>query len=206
VKSKIKPTKIAGVLLAAGGSSRLGFPKQLIQFQGTALIRHIISVIHEGGITDLFVVLGAYFDQIEEEVKGCAHIIHNPNWEAGLSTSIKCAIEVINDNYDAAIIFIVDQPFLDAQLIRRLLAVVNITEADIIATRAAGQLTPPVLYRRAIFSELMSLKGNSGGKVIVQKGQTTWIDWPDREFLFDIDTLEDIKLVNRFSGQVPSRH
>lgn len=193
--------KIAGVLLAAGGSSRLGYPKQLISFEEKPLIRHMISVIKKGGIESLFVVVGSHSEEIIATIIEDVQIIHNPNWEKGLSTSIQSALAVIEKEYDAAMMFIIDQPYIDPALISKMLATMKISRAKIIAARAAGQQTHPVVYRREIYPALLSLKGDKGGKEIIRKNWVTWVDWPDPAILQDIDTPEDAESINHHQGQ-----
>ena len=95
VKSNQKIEKIAGVLLAAGGSSRLGYPKQLIPYKGKPLIKYMISVIKDSGIDELYVVVGSRSKEVLAAVNKGTGIIHNPDWEAGLSTSIQYAMEAV---------------------------------------------------------------------------------------------------------------
>jgi molybdenum cofactor cytidylyltransferase len=199
--------KTAGVLLAAGGSNRLGYPKQLISFQGIPLISHMISVIKKGGIDDLFVVVGSHSEAIISCIKENVQIIHNPNWEEGLSASIRSALAVIEKEYDAAMVFIIDQPYLHPALIIKMLATVKMSQTKIIAARAAGQQTHPVVYRRDIYPDLLSLKGDRGGKEIIRKNRISWVDWPDPAILQDIDTPADAESINhQHQYQNPNPH
>jgi molybdenum cofactor cytidylyltransferase len=199
--------KTAGVLLAAGGSNRLGYPKQLISFQGIPLISHMISVIKKGGIDDLFVVVGSHSEAIISCIKENVQIIHNPNWEEGLSASIRSALAVIEREYDAAMVFIIDQPYLHPALIIKMLATVKMSQTKIIAARASGQQTHPVVYRRDIYPDLLSLKGDRGGKEIIRKNRISWVDWPDPAILQDIDTPADAELINhQHQYQNPNPH
>jgi molybdenum cofactor cytidylyltransferase len=198
VKFNSAPNKTAGVLLAAGGSKRLGHPKQLIQFRGQTLIHHMISVIKSGGIVNLFVVAGAFRNEVIAAVKDLkVHWIINTEWERGLSTSIQAAIKHIQYDYDAAIFFVVDQPFLEPGLVMQVLAAVE-TEvyAKIIATRVESQQTHPVAYRKSVYKNLLALKGDSGGRDFLRGQAVHWIDWPNKILLQDVDTQNDFQSLN----------
>lgn len=205
MKSNRQNEKTAGVLLAAGGSTRLGYPKQLISFQGVPLISHMISVIKKGGIDKLFVVVGSHSEEIIGAINDDVRIINNSNWEAGMSTSIQSALAVIEKEYDAAMIFIIDQPYLNPALILKILATMKISRAKIIAARTTGQQTHPVVYRREIYPDLLSLEGDRGGKEIIRKNWVAWVDWPDPAILQDIDTPEDAESFNHHQCQIPNQ-
>jgi len=196
VKFKQKKEKIAGVLLAAGGSSRLGYPKQLITFRDKPLISHMISVIMNGGINELYVVVGSRKEEIISAIEdNDVHIAHNSNWEAGLSTSIHRALMIVEKEYDTVMMFVIDQPYLHPTLINKILGVMRLSRLKIIAARSCGQQIHPVVYRREIYPELLKLKGDRGAKEIIQKHRVTWVDWPDPAILQDIDTPEDAESI-----------
>ncbi len=207
MKSNLQDPKIAGLLLAAGGSKRLGYPKQLMMINGKPLISHMVSVIKKGGIADLYVVVGAFSDAIIKVIENPSiAIVHNPDWRNGISTSIKCGIKFIEKDYDVLIVFVIDQPFLDAELIKRIVETVKISNAEVIAAKTAGQQTHPVAYRKSVFKELLLLEGDKGGKEIIQKKRVVWVEWPAKELLLDIDTLDDVNLINRHLSQDQNSH
>ena len=160
-------SRVTAILLAAGGSSRLGQPKQLILFKNELLINYIIDQIERGGISDIRIILGNRFSEIKENIKEKRfEIIQNPNWEEGISSSIKCGLGNLKPDTEAVIIFIIDQPFLKPDLISEILQKFNTSKANIIAACVSGQIVHPVLYRKEMFAKLLELKGDVGGKAI----------------------------------------
>jgi molybdenum cofactor cytidylyltransferase len=90
--------RIGAVILAAGGSSRLGRPKQLIQFRGKSLVRHIVDVAKEAGCAQRVVVLGSERERVEAELKETGvTILENKNWECGMGTSIRAGVKYLID-------------------------------------------------------------------------------------------------------------
>ncbi|NJN45038.1 MAG: putative selenium-dependent hydroxylase accessory protein YqeC, partial [Anaerolineae bacterium] len=87
--------RIAGVVLAAGGSKRLGQPKQLLNWHGKPFVKHVTDMALEAGLSPVFVVTGAFKDEVGEAVDGEGVLAHNPQWEEGQSTSVQRGLEEI---------------------------------------------------------------------------------------------------------------
>lgn len=190
--------QIAGIVLAGGSSNRFGTPKQMVNWHGKFLINHIIDIILGGGIDNLHVVLGFHHIEIREVIKNKKiKIINNIQWESGMSSSIKAGIEALDKNTLGAFLFLVDQPFLHEDLIRRMIYAFENEDADIIAPRVNGQQCNPVLFRSKLFGDLLSIQGDRGGKMLFNKNSTHWIDWDDERLLLDIDTIEDYLLAEK---------
>lgn len=186
--------KISALLLAAGGSSRLGQPKQLVFFKNQLLINYIIDRISRGGLFDIRIVLGSHFAEIKEHITDKKlQIIQNLDWREGISSSIKCGLRSLNQETEAVIIFTVDQPFLKPELISEIIQKFHVSKANIIAACVSGQIVHPVLYRKEVFSKLMELKGDIGGKAIFASEFVETIDWEDEKLLLDIDSFDDLK-------------
>lgn len=186
--------QITAILLAAGGSKRLGQPKQLIPYKNELLINYIIDQIRLGGITDIRIVLGSHFSEIKEHIKDKrVEVVHNPSWEKGISSSIKCGLNNLKPGTEAVVFFIVDQPFLKPKLIARILKKFSTSEANIIAACVSGQIVHPVLYRKEVFAKLLELKGDIGGKAIFGNEFVETIKWEDEKLLLDIDSSWDLK-------------
>jgi len=185
------------VILAAGSSSRLGQPKQLVLFKNEFLINYIIDQIGRGGISDIRIVLGSHFSEIKEHIKNKKlEIIQNPDWKEGISSSIKYGLSNLRTGTEAVLIFIVDQPFLNPKLIVKIMDKFGISKANIIAACVSGQIVHPVLYRKDVFAKLMELKGDIGGKAIFGKETVETINWEDERLLLDIDSISDLEKIN----------
>ena len=193
--------KIDGILLAGGSSNRLGKPKQLIIWHGKFLINHMIDTIHNGGVDNLHVVLGYCFDDIRQIIQDkTINIINNVNWKSGMSSSINAGITSLEKDVMGVFIFVVDQPFLNEVLIRKMVAIFKVGEAEIVAPRVNFRQCNPVLFHKKAFKDLLLIHGDKGGKMLLSKRCTHWVDWDDERLLLDIDTTQDYLFAVRNSG------
>ena len=192
---------VTGIVLAAGGSQRMGKPKQLLAWKGTSLIRHTVSTVINSGLDQVIVVIGASEDRIRDELNDLPiEIISNPEWEAGQSTSVQAAISAISPNSGSAIFFLVDQPYLSQSIIHSMVERHAESLAPIIAPIIAGQRGNPVLFDRITFQDFHSLQGDVGGRKLFSRYQVSWIEWFDEALLLDIDTDEDYQRLLFDSG------
>lgn len=186
------------LILAAGSSSRLGQPKQLVEFQGETLIRRItrtaLSICN-----DVLVVLGANAELIEQDLHPFSeqiNTIFNPNWQEGMGTSIKIGTEKLAPNTDAIIILLCDQPYVNSEKLQKMLQIFANFHQPIIACEYKNQLGVPMLFDKTIFPELLNLQGDKGARAFLHKytGRIGIVDF--QEGSFDIDTLEDLNKLN----------
>ncbi len=196
--SSKKDAKIAGLIMAAGGSSRLDSPKQLLNWGSGSLINHTIDVVQTAGIDPVYVILGSRFEQISKEIHAGSHpaeihILFNPRWQEGMSTSIKCGINALGEDIEGTFIFLSDQPFISPDLIREIYTIFMAAGAEIVAPRVNGQQCNPVLFRRSFFPQLMTVSGDRGAKKMIAGADVTWLDWPDERLLLDIDSEADYR-------------
>ena len=152
---------VGAVILAAGGSSRLGRPKQLLQFRGKTLVRRIVDAALEGGCSPIVVVVGSDKVKIARELEQTnAVIVENVNWNSGMGTSIRCAVQHLIDtapNVEAIALLVCDQPFVDSHTIEQLVALREKTKKAIVASSYAGTLGVPALFHRSCADELLHL-------------------------------------------------
>lgn len=184
--------KVAGIVLAAGGSRRLGEPKQLLDWHGEPFVRHVAKQGLAAGLSPVIVVTGAY----EKEIKAVmgklpAKIVHNPDWESGQSTSVKTGLHYVPRSAGAAIFLLVDQPQVSTQLVRKLVDTHARSHAPIVAPQIAGQRGNPILFDRVTFSDFEALIGDKGGRQIISKHKPTWVPWHDEGMIIDVDTMDD---------------
>ena len=192
--SSKKDAKIAGLIMAAGGSSRLDSPKQLLKWGDSYLINHCIDVVTQARIHPITVVLGSRAEEISAilPLSGVGILI-NPRWQEGISTSIKCGLNTLPIDVDGAFIFLSDQPFITAELIQAIISKFNESDGEIVAPRVNGQQCNPVLFRSSFFPQLMTISGDRGAKKLIAGRSVTWLDWPDEKLLLDIDSAEDYR-------------
>ncbi|VEP18299.1 conserved hypothetical protein [Hyella patelloides LEGE 07179] len=194
-KNKEKKTPVAAIILAAGASRRMGQPKQLLLYQGQTLLGYITKCATASSCSPVIVILGANANKIEPEIAQLPiKIVKNPQWNEGISSSIRCGIAYIKKqflNIDGVVFLTCDQPFISAEIIDRLIDVYHSNNKLIIASQYEKTKGIPALFPRRFFSELIELKGDRGAKKIINKYPklVDKIDFPQGEI--DLDTFEN---------------
>lgn len=192
---------VAGVLLAAGDSKRLGRPKQLLDWKGKPFIRQAAETALAAGLDPLVVVTGANADLSEAALSGLpVHIVHNSDWQLGQSSSVKTGLAALPARVGAAVFLVVDQPQLPVALIEALRAEHAGNLAPIVAPMVDGQRSNPVLFDRSTFADFAALQGDVGGRAIFSKHAVTWVPWLDASLAIDVDTPEDYNRLLRQAG------
>lgn len=183
------------IILAAGASSRLGEPKQKVLFKGKTLLQRTVDTALHSACRPVIIVLGAYSDEIQAEIKSEDVIIyHNPQWEEGMASSIRLGIEVLKktaSEVSDVIIMVCDQPFADTYLLNLMINKKAITGKEIVACSYKNTLGVPVLFDKKFFPELLSLEGEEGAKKLILKHKECVADIPFPPGSFDIDTMDD---------------
>jgi molybdenum cofactor cytidylyltransferase len=184
--------RVGGVVLAAGGSSRLGRVKQLVRWQGRPLVWHAVQAAMQGGCDRVCVVLGANGQAIKESLVGEAvRFVQNPEWESGLSSSIRVGLAELAAEVEAILFLLADMPLVGAPLVGALIEAHATSLAPIVATRVDAQLVNPALFDRATFDALSGLQGDAGGRQLFGRFACRAVEG-DAEVLFDVDTPEDL--------------
>lgn len=192
--------KLSILILAAGNSSRLGSPKQLIEFEGQTLIERITETalsISE----DVLIVLGGNSELILPKLvrfEDTISIVFNPDWVEGMGTSIRIGVEKLAENSDLIIILLSDQPFISKVLLQNMLQTYAKTQNPIVSCTYSNTLGVPILFDKSVFSELLKLNGDKGAKSFLHlyKNRISIIDFT--EGIVDIDTLEDVEDLKRY--------
>jgi molybdenum cofactor cytidylyltransferase len=183
---------IAGVILAAGSSTRFGKPKSLLDWFGQSLIRKIAKTALEAGLSPVQIVIGAVKEPLIEEVTDLpVNLLINKDWEMGMSSGVRLGVCSLSDIVSAAIFMLVDQPQISSDLLLAIKNKYQSTHAKIIAPQVHGKRANPVLFDRSLFGELQELQGDTGGRSIMNKYEVTWLLWDDESILEDIDTQDD---------------
>ena len=194
--------RVAAVVLAAGGSTRFGEPKQLAAFQGEIFVRHIVAASVEAGCAPVVVVVGEHAAQITLELTGlAASIVMHPQWSIGLGSSIGVGVQYVIDSgaeIDAAILLACDQPFVNAATLRQLIQSRLTSGKPIVASAYAATLGIPALFDRSCFPDLLQLKGDSGAKGIIFSRQHDVAPFNFPAGAIDINTPADYQ---RFLSQ-----
>lgn len=187
-------TSVGGIILAAGESKRFGEPKHLLDWKGKPIIQHIIEAALESDLSSISVVTGKYHKATIETLPELPiNFIHNKNWHLGQSSSVKIGLENLDPNISGVVFFLADQPLIRSDLINTILDAYASTLNPIIVPYVKGERGNPVLFDKALFSELKDIKGDKGGRSLFVKYPIEKVEWDDRSPLVDIDSPEDYK-------------
>lgn len=193
--------KIAVIIIAAGASSRLGRPKQLLHYANKPMLQHLLQVSSDSVAAKVIVVLGANAEKITSEVAfGEAQVVVNEGWQEGMASSIRTGIKVlveIEPLIAGAIIMLCDQPYITSTLLDCLITTYLNTDKPIVASEYNSVLGSPAFFQRSIFPELLQLKGDAGAKVIIQQHSKEVEAVAFSKGDIDIDTPADYEQVSK---------
>jgi Uncharacterized MobA-related protein len=191
--------RVGAVILAAGGSTRMGYPKQLIEHQGEALVRRAAATALAAGAQPVVVIVGASSEEVEDELTGLAGVrtLYNERWETGLASSLSAGLGALNADrsIDGALVMVVDQPLVDADALRKLMSAFD-DRHRIVASAYDEIVGVPVVVGSEHFHALMTLNGDEGaGRWLrARLADVTQIDVASASV--DIDTPEDAERLN----------
>jgi molybdenum cofactor cytidylyltransferase len=189
--------KIGAVILAAGGSSRFGQPKQLISFRGKSLLRRVIDTAHEARCSPIVVVIGSYGEKVARELQQTGVTsVENKQWQRGIGSSIRIGVQRLIDNVpgaEAIVLLVCDQPAVNARVVKRLITLHSTTKKKIIASSYADTLGVPALFSRPFFPDLLSLDDSAGAKSIILRNRGCVAQMPFPGGKIDIDGWNDYK-------------
>lgn len=193
-------SKIGIIILAAGDSSRLGRPKQLLPFGGKVFLAHIVDEALEATLEPVVVVTGAYATEIDESLKDRpVTIVYNPRWKEGMASGIVAGLTKLSSvqpDLRGLIIAVCDQPYLSAPLLRELAEQFTLSGKGLVACAYDGTLGTPVLFGSRYFGELSALSGAEGAKKLLKAHADDVTAIPFPKGSIDIDTEEDWKASN----------
>jgi molybdenum cofactor cytidylyltransferase len=188
------------IILAAGSSSRLGQPKQLVVYQGKTLIEHIVSnaLIVSPNVT---VVLGSHAKNIEwvlNQAQLFPKIVYNSDWKQGMGSSIKAGVSSLANKQAPIMILLSDQPAVQTNLLWQMIHLYQEKKPEIVACDYGGKLGVPMLFSPQVRHELLMLSGDQGARSFLQHYSDTTLTVPFALGVWDIDTPKDMaELVNK---------
>ena len=199
----IKDRRVAAVVLAAGSSSRLGRPKQLVPFRGELLVNRAVRLARDAGADPVFVVLGAHFDEVfarlDKEL-AAPRVLINRAWKQGLSTSIALGVAAAERaGADDLMLMTCDQPAITSMHLRNLIATSR--REHVVASTYAGRRGTPALFPEFAFHTLGELSGDEGARELLISDEVLTVTLPGGEF--DVDTptdLAELEAIDRRSG------
>lgn len=188
-----KPHRIAGILLAAGSSTRMGTNKLTLPFMGKPMVRHAADAALAAGLDPLIVVTGHEAAALRDALAGAAvQFVHNAHHPDGLSASLRAGLAAVPASCDGALILLGDMPAVTPQIIERVIAAFDpgAGRAICVATAADGRRGHPVLWGRQFFPAMDALSGDQGARALMT-AHSSWIaeiDAGSDAPLIDIDT------------------
>jgi molybdenum cofactor cytidylyltransferase len=186
--------RVAGVVLAAGGSTRMGTLKQLLEWEGKPMVRIAVEKAFKAGLDPVVVITGTSHQEVQQSIKDLeVQIVHNPDWEKGQSTSVKAGINSLPDSVGAVIFFLIDQPKIPISFIEALIETHARTLAPIVVPMVNHKRGNPVLFDKITFEDLSDIEGDVGGRQVFSHFHLTWIPWVDSSVFVDVDTMEEYK-------------
>jgi molybdenum cofactor cytidylyltransferase len=185
---------VAGILLAAGTSSRMGSNKLLFELEGESLLRRAARRALAGGLTPLLVVLGHQAERTERELYGLpCRVVVNPDYERGITSSLQSGVAALPAEVQAVVVMLADMPFVTPEMIAGLVARYRASTAPLVISDYEGVNAPPMLYDRALFGELLAMPEGSGcGRKVVKhhRAEAEVLAWPAAA-LADLDVPDD---------------
>ena len=185
---------IAAVVLAAGTSTRLGTPKQLLPYRGKPLIATVVQTTSSSRVDKTVVVLGHQAEEVREALKDFQiSFVYNPDYAKGQSTSLKVGLTALSNSVDAALFVLGDQPLLQPDTVNRIIKEYSLCGRGMVAPFYRGQRGNPVLFDRIFFPKIEALAGDTGARKIIEcyYQQLIKLAVDDIGIIFDIDTWED---------------
>ncbi|HVR08785.1 MAG TPA: nucleotidyltransferase family protein [Thermoanaerobaculia bacterium] len=184
---------VAGILLAAGTSSRMGCNKLLFELGGESVLRGAVRRAMAAGLSPLLVVLGHQAERTRQELDGLAcQVVINPEYDQGITSSLKAGVSALPPGVPAAMVLLADMPLVSVEMIAGLVARYRATRAPLVISDYAGVNAPPMLYDRRLFDELRAMTGGGCGRQVVKRHRTEaeMLSWPAAT-LADLDVPED---------------
>jgi molybdenum cofactor cytidylyltransferase len=189
--------RVKGIILAAGKSERFGYPKQLATVEGMPMLERVVEIALASPVESVVVVLGANAESIIPILEGKpVQVVVNREWPEGIASSVRAGLLSIGPETEAAIFFLADQPFVKPETVAAVIRSYYRTRKPIVAPAYKGIRGNPVLFDRSTFLELASLRGDKGGRSVIES-HPDWVqtvEVNDPGIRIDVDTPQDLSL------------
>ena len=195
---------IAGVVLAAGASTRFGGQKLLAPLDGTPVVRWSVQALLDAGLAEVVVVLGRDAAGVRAALAGLpARCLVNPAYAEGMSTSLRAGVGALGNVVRAAVLALGDQPRVGAAVVRALCEGYRASRQPLVVPSYAGARGNPVLVDRSLFGELLAVTGDEGARGVIARdpARVHRVEFPFAMPL-DVDTRADLERLRRESGGV----
>ena len=188
---------VAGVVLAAGSSTRMGRNKLFFDLGGETLLRRVVRRAIDAGLDPVIVVVGHEAERARAELAElpCTPV-DNPDHALGINRSLRTGISHVPETARAAVVMLADMPFVTSRMVAGLVARYRDSTAPLVISAYGDVNAPPMLYDRALFPELRQMQGEGCGRQVVRRhrDEAVALSWPEAA-LQDIDVPEDYERI-----------
>lgn len=202
-----RPAAIRGIVLAAGMSRRLGRSKQLLEVGGKPLVRHVAERCLQSRLDGVWVVVGHEAEAVRNALAGLdVRIVVNLAYESGQAGSLVTGLDAAADGADAVVVALGDQPFIEPEVIDRVIDARRNRRARIAMASYGGDRSHPVLLGHELFSELREIRGDQGAREIIRRhrDEVVLVDGASDRIPLDVDTEEAYALLlERYAADTP---
>lgn len=198
--------EVAGLVLAAGLSSRMGRNKLLLDLEGEPLVRRTARRAIEAGLDPTIVVLGHERERVAEALAGLdVTPVVNADYRAGRKRSMQIGLDRVPETVAAAMVILADMPHVTTAMMAELVTRYRRGGGPLVVSRYGDVQAPPMLYDRSLFPELQTMEGRGCGKQVVERHaeQAMVLEWPAAA-LADLDTPADVERLRAHAGGRPS--
>ena len=193
---------VAGVVLAAGSSTRMGRNKLFFELDGETLLRRVVGRAIDAGLDPVLVVVGHEGERARAELSGLSCTpVDNPDHAKGVNRSLRTGITRVPESARAAVVMLADMPFVTSRMVAALVARYRESTAPLVISAYGDVNAPPMLYDRALFPELRRMEGEGCGRQVVRRhrAEAIAVSWPEAA-LQDIDVPEDYARIKAEPG------
>lgn len=198
---------VAGVVLAAGASTRMGRNKLFFRLDGESVLRRAVKLAVASGLDPVIVVLGHEAEQALAELSGlsCRPAV-NPDYARGINRSLRVGIAAVPARACAAVVLLADMPFVTDGMVSTLVERYRESSAPLVVSDYGGVQAPPTVYDRSLFAELGAMEGEGCGREVVRRhrSEAVAVAWPAAA-LADLDRPEDYERVRAKLGAGEAR-
>jgi molybdenum cofactor cytidylyltransferase len=201
-------SQVGGVILAAGASSRMGQPKgaMVLSADGETVVQRVVRVLLEGGLPRMVVVTGAHPSVADTLAADDSRVtvVHHAGWAAGQLSSLQCGLRWLQASgpIEAAVVTLVDVPFIEAGTVTRLLEAWQDSRAPIVRPVSGVRHGHPVVFDACVFGELLAADPAEGAKPVIRAHAAEILNVPvqDEGAFLDVDTPEEFAQALRRMG------
>jgi molybdenum cofactor cytidylyltransferase len=186
--------QVGAIVLAAGGSARMGQPKQLLSVGGQPMVRCVVETTCAAGLAQVVVVVGAHATAVAQALEDLpVDMVVNEAWAEGMSTSVRAGVGALHAEIQAVLVILADQPALTPALLQTLVVRYRATGSPIVAPFYHGRRGNPVLFDRSLFPQLLAIEGDQGGRTLITsyQEQVESVQVDDPAVILDVDTHHD---------------